>query len=200
MSMKTYQINEWFYSIQGEGMRAGTPNLFLRFSGCNLKCARETEGFDCDTEFSSGQKWTASEILGHLKKTAPQAEWVILTGGEPSLQIDDELLDHLKSVGYKIAIETNGTNVISDKIDWICVSPKSAEHTLRQKFAHEVKYVRAYGMGIPKPSIEAQYYLISPAFQGNILPQENIDWCMKLVLENPRWRLSLQTHKFLNIR
>ena len=200
MTEKTYTINEWFYSLQGEGVRAGTPNLFLRFSGCNLKCTREEMGFDCDTEFSSGRPWTLSEIIRNLKETSPQADWVILTGGEPSLQADEALIDGLHGAGYKIAIETNGTREISTKIDWICVSPKGAEHTLKQKFAHELKYVRAYGQGIPKPSIEAQHYLISPAFEADGLSKRNLEWCIQLVKENPRWRLSLQLHKFLRIR
>jgi organic radical activating enzyme len=197
---KTYLINEWFYSLQGEGVRAGTANLFLRFSACNLQCSKETEGFDCDTEFTSGKKFTASEILGHLQALKAETDWIVLTGGEPSLQLDDDLIDRLRAEGYKLAIETNGTNLISPKIDWITVSPKSAEHTLKQKIAHEVKYVRAHGMQIPKTSIEAQHYLISPAFEGDRLPRENLEWCIQLVKENPRWRLSLQTHKFLQIR
>jgi 7-carboxy-7-deazaguanine synthase len=200
MSRQTYRINEWFYSLQGEGVRAGTANLFLRFSGCNLKCTKEDMGFDCDTEFSSGKDWTLAEIVQNLKETAPEADWVILTGGEPMLQVDEALIDGLHEAGFKIAVETNGTKPVSPKIDWICVSPKGAEHTLQQKFAHELKYVRSYGQGIPKPTIEAQHYLISPAFEADGLPRKNLDWCLQLVKENPRWRLSLQLHKFMNIR
>lgn len=198
--MKTYRINEWFYSLQGEGVRAGTPNIFLRFSGCNLTCSKEVEGFDCDTEFVSGHSWTLEEMILNLKESSPQADWIILTGGEPSLQIDDELIDRLHSSGYKIAIETNGTREISSKIDWITVSPKTAEHTIKQRTAHEVKYVRSYGMGIPKTVVEAEHYLISPAAEGNQIPLKNIEWCIKLVKENPLWRLSLQQHKLLGIR
>lgn len=197
---KKYFINEWFYSLQGEGVRAGTPNLFLRFGGCNLQCAKEREGFDCDTEFNSGQKWTIDEIVQNLKDTSPTSQWVIFTGGEPSLQIDDALIDRLHHEGYKLAIETNGTHPISPKLDWVTVSPKTAEHTLKQRTASEVKYVRSHGMGIPKTLVEAQHYLLSPAFEGDHLPKANLDWCIQLVKENPKWRLSIQTHKWMQIR
>ncbi len=198
--MKTYRINEWFFSLQGEGVRAGTANLFLRFSGCNLKCNKEEMGFDCDTEFTSGESWTLDQIVKNLKELSPDCQWVILTGGEPSLQVDDELIDRLKAEGYKLAIETNGLRAISPKIDWVTVSPKGAEHCLEQKVAHEVKYVRSYGMGIPKPTVVAEHYLISPAFEADELPSKNLKWCLDLVKKNPPWRLSLQQHKFLNIR
>ncbi len=197
--MKTYFINEWFLSLQGEGVRAGTPNIFLRFGNCNLRCSTKREGFDCDTEFTSGRRWTLDEIMTHLKELG-SCPWIILTGGEPALQVDDELIDRLRNEGYKLAIETNGTQNISQKIDWITVSPKVAEHALKQRTAHEVKYVRSYGMGIPQTVVEAQHYLISPAFEGNILPTRNLEWCMQLVKENPRWRLSIQMHKFWGIR
>lgn len=197
---KAYRINEIFYSLQGEGVRAGTANLFLRFSGCNLSCSKETEGFDCDTEFQSGRSWSIVEIQKEFLTLAPDCRWVILTGGEPSLQLDDHFVTTLKTWGYKIAIETNGTRALPEGIDWICVSPKTAEHSLRQKFAHELKYVRSYGMGIPKPSVKAEHYLLSPAFEAESMPRRNLEWCMQLVRENPEWRLSVQQHKIWNVR
>ena len=197
---KKYKVNEIFHSLQGEGVRMGTANFFIRFSGCNLQCRKESEGFDCDTEFQSGITLTTEEILRELQKLSTNCEWIILTGGEPTLQVDDGLLNSLKSSGYKIAIETNGTRPVSPLIDWICVSPKSAEHTLRQPTAHEVKYVRRYGMGIPQTTIKADHYLISPAFDSDHLSDENLRWCIELVRKNPPWRLSLQTHKWLGIR
>ena len=201
MSNKTYTINEYFYSLQGEGLRAGTANIFLRFAGCNLTCREETEGFDCDTEFVSGRKLTGSQIVTELRECAPQAQAIILTGGEPSLQIDTELIKLLKSEGYYLAIETNGTRALPDGIDWVTVSPKTAEHTLRQTVANEVKYVKAKGQGIPRPTIKADYYLISPTCQpdGRFLA-EDMAWCVTLIKENPTWRLSLQTHKLLKVR
>lgn len=201
MSNKTYTINEAFYSIQGEGMRAGTANLFLRFSGCNLTCRQESEGFDCDTEFVSGRKLTAEQIIHELKEIAPKANAVILTGGEPSLQVDAGLIQLLKAEGYYLSIETNGTTALPDGIDWITVSPKTAEHTLRQLTASEVKYVRAKGQAIPRPQVKAEHYLISPACQpdGAFSPSD-LAWCIELVKDNPTWKLSLQTHKLLKVR
>ena len=198
--MKTYKINEIFYSLQGEGVRSGTPNLFLRFSNCNLRCNQQEHGFDCDTEFSSGERWTLDEIVLQLKETNPQCKWIVLTGGEPSLQADEQLIDRLHHEGYQLAIETNGTQEISDKIDWICVSPKTAEHTIKQKTAQEVKYVRSYGMGIPQTEIQAEHYLISPAFEAESLPPKNLQWCVDLCRKNPPWRLSLQQHKLWGLR
>lgn len=198
--MKTYRINEIFYSVQGEGLRAGTANLFVRFSGCNLQCKKETEGFDCDTEFSSGRSLRLEQILAELKECSIECKNIILTGGEPSLQVDDEIVTFLKERGYYLAIETNGTKELPNGIDWICVSPKTAEHTLRQKTAHEVKYVRAHGMGIPKPSIQAENYLLSPAFEAGDLSTKNLQWCIQLTKENPSWRLSVQQHQLWRVR
>lgn len=198
--MKEYFINEVFYSLQGEGVRSGTPNIFLRFGACNLQCKKETEGFDCDTEFSSGEKWKLEQIPLLLQKTHPHCSWVVLTGGEPALQLDPPLIETLKKSGYQLAIETNGTRELPEGLDWICVSPKTEEHSLRQKKADEVKYVRRYGMGIPQTVVEAKHYLISPAFDGDQLDQKNLSWCIELVKTNPPWRLSVQMHKFWQIR
>ncbi|HEY0554856.1 MAG TPA: 7-carboxy-7-deazaguanine synthase QueE, partial [Thermoanaerobaculia bacterium] len=107
--MERYLVNEIFYSLQGEGVRAGTPNLFLRLSRCNLACKVETHGFDCDTEFESGRWMTLPEILGEFRELSASCDWVILTGGEPALQVDRELIDVLHAAGYKLAIETNGS-------------------------------------------------------------------------------------------
>lgn len=198
--MKTYRINEIFYSLQGEGLRAGTPNFFIRFSGCNLRCSKEREGFDCDTEFQSGLDWTLEEILKELKILNRTCQSIIFTGGEPSLQLDDEMIDFFKAHGFYLAIESNGLRELSSKLDWICISPKTAEHTLKQKFAHELKYVRAYGQGLPQPEIEAENYLISPAFDAGHLSERNLKWCIELCEQNPPWRLSVQQHKIWNVR
>ena len=158
--MKQYQVNEIFYSVQGEGVRSGTANVFVRFSGCNLTCNEREMGFDCDTEFVSGRKMTAKQIIDESLSIAPECRWVILTGGEPALQLDDELIQTFKEAGYQLAIETNGTKELPQGLDWITVSPKTAEHTLRQPTANEVKYVRQIGQGIPRPSIKTDHYLI----------------------------------------
>lgn len=198
--MKTYRINEIFYSIQGEGMRAGSPSLFVRFQGCNLRCRQESHGFDCDTEFVSGTSWTSLEIVAYMKQLAPACPWVVLTGGEPAQQLDAHLLEYLHRAGYTLAIETNGTVALPDGIDWITVSPKVAEHVIRQRIANEVKYVRGFGQGIPRTVVKADHHLISPAFDGSDLDPKTLRWCIDLVKENPTWRLSVQQHKFWSIR
>lgn len=204
MVSKTYRINEIFASIQGEGAMIGTPMIFIRFSGCNQKCRKETHGFDCDTEFASWRTLTAEDIrcavraVGGLEE---EVDWAILTGGEPALQVDLDLLTTLKDDGWKIAIETNGSIELPWFIfDWVTVSPKVVEHSIRQKFADEVKYVRGYGQGIPKPACEATNKILSPAFNGMELDEKAVAWCIRLAKENPEWRVIPQMHKLLGIR
>ena len=198
--MKQYAVNEMFYSLQGEGVRAGTPNLFLRFAGCNLTCMQETHGFDCDTEFVSSRKMTLDEIISDLHELSRECKWIILTGGEPGLQVDKDLVDVLQAEGYKLAIETNGSIALPHGLNWITVSPKVAEHAIRQRTAHEVKYVRGYGQGIPKTVVESEHYVISPAFNGMEVDRKTVEWCIRLVKENPPWRLSVQQHKLWAVR
>ena len=198
--MERYLVNEIFYSLQGEGVRAGTPNLFLRLSKCNLACKVETHGFDCDTEFESGRRMTLEEIVAEFRQLSAICDWVILTGGEPALQADRELIDGLHAAGYKLAIETNGSCELPEGIDWITVSPKVAEHAIRQRRADEVKYVRGYGQGIPRTAVEAAHYLISPAFDGAEVDPRTLDWCIRLCRDNPPWRLSVQQHKLWKVR
>ena len=198
--MERYRVNEIFYSLQGEGVRAGTPNLFLRFSRCNLECRVETHGFDCDTEFESGRSMTVPEIVAEMRSLSAECRWVILTGGEPALQVDLELIGFLHAEGYSLAIETNGSVELPAGIDWITVSPKVAEHAIRQRQADEVKYVRGYGQGIPKTAVSAEHYVISPAFDGAEVDRRTLDWCIRLCRDNPPWRLSVQQHKLWSVR
>lgn len=198
--MERYLVNEIFYSLQGEGVRAGTPNLFLRLAKCNLACTVETHGFDCDTEFESGRRLTLEEIVAEFRQLSADCGWVILTGGEPALQADRELIDGLHAAGYRLAIETNGSFELPEGIDWITVSPKVAEHAVRQKRANEVKYVRGHGQGIPRTAVEADHYLISPAFDGAEVDPRTLDWCIRLCRDNPPWRLSVQQHKLWKVR
>ena len=200
-----YRINEVFYSLQGEGVRAGTPNVFVRFSGCNLECRTEPGpkspgGFDCDTEFASGLSLTLEELVDRIGTVGPHCADVILTGGEPALQADEALISALHSMGHFVAMETNGSVRVVDGIDWITVSPKVAEHAIRQIIAHEVKYVRGEGQAIPRPVCIAPHKLISPAFDGDRITAQTLDWCIQLVKENPEWRLSVQQHKLWKIR
>ncbi len=198
--MDRYLVNEIFYSLQGEGVRAGTPNFFVRLAKCNLACKVETHGFDCDTEFESGRWMTLLEIVEELRQLSEKCDWIVLTGGEPALQVDREMIDALHAAGYKLAIETNGSIELPAGIDWITVSPKVAEHAIRQKKAQEVKYVRGYGQAVPRTVVEAEHYLISPAFEGEQLDPRTLDWCIRLCRENPPWRLSVQQHKAWKVR
>ena len=197
---RRYGINEIFYSVQGEGVRAGSANVFLRFSGCNQTCALETHGFDCDTEFVSSHAMALDEIVARVLAEAGDCRAVVLTGGEPALQLDAALVAALKARGFYLAIETNGSVALPEGIDWITVSPKTAESELRQRRADEVKYVRAHGQPLPETTVEAEHYLLSPAFDADEPSPRNIAWCIELVKEHPRWRLSVQQHKLWNVR
>lgn len=198
--MKTYFVNEIFYSLQGEGVRAGTANLFLRFAGCNQACRRETHGFDCDTEFDSGRRLTLEEIIAELRQASPNCGWVVLTGGEPALQVDRTLIDGLHAAGFRLAIETNGSVELPEGLDWITVSPKADEALIRQRTADEVKYVLSDGRPVPVTVVQAKHKLLSPAFDANRLNPANLRWCLQLVRENPEWRLSVQQHKGWGVR
>jgi organic radical activating enzyme len=155
----------------------------------------------CDTEFVSGQRMTWQAIVARFQTLTPRGGWVIVTGGEPTLQLTPAFTTYLHDAGYRLAIETNGTqNVDGLALDWICVSPKVAEHAIKQRTAHEVKYVRNYGQGIPKTCVQADYYVISPAFDGDTLDPQTLAWCVALCKEHPPWRLSLQLHKLMQVR
>lgn len=195
-----YLVNEIFYSLQGEGVRAGTPNLFLRLARCNQTCRAETHGFDCDTEFESGRWLTGPEIVAESRLLSGDCGWLVLTGGEPGLQVDPELIDLLHRAGFQLAIETNGSVELPAGLDWITVSPKVAEHAIRQRTAHEVKYVRGYGQALPRTVVAAEHYLLSPVFDGDELDRRALDWCIRLCRENPPWRLSVQQHKLWHVR
>lgn len=203
---KHYVINDIYRSLQGEGMRTGTANVFVRFTGCNLRCdqkpgPKSPGGFQCDTEFTSGRKLSMAEVLNWIQvvDSPDPCGWIIFTGGEPGLQLDRDLIDGCMRAGYKLAIETNGSVELPDGLDWITVSPKVAEHCIRQRRASEVKYVRRYGQAIPNTVVVADHYLISPAFQGNDMDQRSLEWCQQLVKDHPQWKLSVQQHKLWQI-
>lgn len=198
--MKTYLVNEVFFSLQGEGVRAGTPSIFLRFAGCNQGCAAEIQGFDCDTAAETGQEMTLEDIVRGCREVASDCPWIVLTGGEPALQVDRELIDGLHEAGYKLAIETNGTIELPGGIDWITVSPKVPEERIRQRTADEIKYVRAAGQALPDTVVQAEYRLLSPAFRGHEMDPDALAWCIDLVKDHPDWRLSVQMHKIWGIQ
>ena len=205
-----YRVNEVFYTLQGEGVMAGTPMVFVRLSHCNLRCAASNEaGFDCDTDFEGGRWMTAEQIheaaveaIGDDVPGHKEVTWVLLTGGEPGLQLDKHLVKVLTSHGWSLAVETNGTIKLPEGLDWICVSPKTAEHTIRQRRCNELKVVRHHGQALAEfATMAADNCLISVAFQPDgSMRAKDVAWCVQLVKENPHWRLSLQTHKFLGVR
>ena len=206
--MRTYRVNDVYRSVQGEGHRTGTENIFVRFTGCNMRCAVEPGpkspgGFDCDTEFESGRTLSIPDLrewIDACQPDDPPCEWLILTGGEPALQVNKYFVAGFHYLGFKLAIETNGSIELPDGIDFVAVSPKVAEHCIRQTTADEVRYVRGYGQAIPKTVVSAPHKFISPAFNGDQLDQRTLDWCVKLVEDNPEWTLSAQTHKFFNVK
>lgn len=208
---KTYSVKEIFYSLQGEGMRAGCPSVFLRFAGCNLNCNKAEHGFDCDTDFLKGDKMTSEQIIDAMKLAGGECSWVVITGGEPSLQLDMPLVQDIKEEGYQIAVETNGTKMLPGNgfLDWICVSPKTPDETIKQRNAHEVKFVIKHGDPIPQTGVDALHYILSPAYEvidkvdpanAGYVPDANLKWALELCLANPKWRLSEQQHKRWAVR
>ena len=170
MTNGRYLVNEWFYSLQGEGVRMGEPSLFLRFSKCNMECRtepgpRSPGGFDCDTEFESGRWMQLDEIVAELHEAGPRCEWVVLTGGEPALQVDATLIDGLHAEGYRLAIETNGSVELPQGLDWVTVSPKVAEHAIRQRTATEVKIRAVLRAGRAEDRREGGALLDQPGVQ-----------------------------------
>lgn len=188
---KVYKLVEIFYSIQGEGIRTGTSNIFVRFSHCNLSCSF------CDTPYNNvNHEFVLEELISEIEKYP--CKNIIFTGGEPTLQLDQELLSILKEKGYYLAIETNGIENTPSLIDFICVSPKSKKFI--QLIGDELKFVLKKGDSLPEKKGYFKQYLISPEMEYNTPNFENIDYCVELVKSNPEWRLSIQTHKFLKIR
>jgi organic radical activating enzyme len=195
--MKTYAITEIFHSLQGEGLRAGTANVFVRFAGCNLDCKKATHGFDCDTDFGLRRRMTAAELLTEVDSFCPCPN-VIFTGGEPALQLDADLVDLFKRNGFYLAVETNGTLPLPEGIDWICCSPKR-DFRVVLSHANEAKYVLADGEHF-RGVIDADAILISPVFNGPELDKAALAWCISLVMKEPQLRLSVQQHKQWGVR
>lgn len=197
--MRTYRINEIFYSIQGEGEHTGKAAIFVRFSGCNLKCPF------CDTDFKAFVEATAEQIVTHVKELGGDCRFVVLTGGEPSLQADIALIDAFHRAGYYVAIETNGTMPMLIPVDWVTVSPKQSfvgsVGTPRIRKANEVKVVFDINNPPSTFGIEAEHYYLQPCDKGN--ERENsaiVKACVDYILEHSKWKLSLQTQKIINVR
>ena len=193
-------VSEIFYSLQGEGARAGTPTIFVRLQGCKAKNACYAAGIKCDTEFESGLSMTLEDICQWCNITG--CKEITWTGGEPLDQLTEEIVSYFSNEGYYQAVETSGLHAAPNGIDFICVSPKVAEHVIQKNFPNgvsELRYVRHKGQSIPKPSIQAQHYWLSPHSDGWTINQENLQHCIQLCQENPKWKLSIQQHKVWNI-
>jgi 7-carboxy-7-deazaguanine synthase (Cx14CxxC type) len=210
----TYSVKEIFYTLQGEGINAGRPAVFCRFAGCNLWSGREKDRAKavctfCDTDFvgtdgTLGGKYRTPEALAQTiaklwPEDTPINRLVVLTGGEPMMQVDKALADCLHAQGFTIAIETNGTMPVISAIDWICVSPKAGA-PLVQTRGQELKLVYPQAGLDPAElnGLDFEHFLLQP--MDNPARTDNtaaaIDYCMS----HPQWRLSIQGHKYCGIR
>lgn len=204
--MRRYRVNDMFHSLQGEGQNAGRAAIFIRFSGCNLRCPF------CDTDFKEYREMTAGEIISAIPEMVlgdkPMPSLCVVTGGEPSLQLDSELIDALHDTGMKVAVETNGTKPLPPYVDFVTVSPKSPFTTGADVMigkADEVKVVMTENISTEEircfERIEASYYYIQPCDTGIGSTNEAImQRCVQFVKDHPNWRLSLQQQKILNVK
>ena len=208
----TFSVKETFYTLQGEGANAGRPAVFCRFSGCNLWSGLERDRAQaicrfCDTDFvgtngaGGGKFRTAKDLAAHVQSFWPAAasggeKLVVCTGGEPALQMTPELVAALHDFDFEIAIETNGTLALPDDIDWVCVSPKAGTE-LAVRSGQELKVI------YPQAGLDLQQLITLP-FRHHLLQpmdgpsrRESEDASVQACLDDPRWRLSGQTHKYL---
>ena len=206
----SYAVKEIFLTLQGEGMQAGRRAVFLRFSGCNLWTGRERDRASaqctfCDTDFvgmdgENGGRYDEGALADAVASVWGEGgrRLVVITGGEPLLQLDGKLIDALHARGFEIAVETNGTLPAPAGIDWICVSPKAGTRIV-QRSGNELKLVW------PQPAIDPEEllgwdfgaFLIQPMDGAG--KEEALRASIRFVLDNPAWRLSLQTHKILGL-
>ncbi|HBS41115.1 MAG TPA: 7-carboxy-7-deazaguanine synthase [Oceanospirillales bacterium] len=224
----SYRVKEIFYTLQGEGAQAGRPAVFCRFSKCNLWNGRE-DGREnavcqfCDTDFIGtdghlGGVYTASDLVNIISTQWPDLSqgtpYVVCTGGEPALQLDDELVTTLHKAGFEIAIETNGTLPLPDGIDWICLSPKAGAEVVIDR-CDELKLVFPQPLAMPErfTGFNATHYYLQPMADyapvviasdklsgakqslSATTTRKTLDYC----LQHPQWKLSIQTHKLLEI-
>lgn len=206
-----YRVNEIFFTLQGEGAHSGIPAVFVRFSGCNLKCPW------CDTEFSEYTQMSAQQIVQEMQDLYDtpneRRKMCVLTGGEPSLQVDTPLIEALHAAGFYICIETNGTRPLPDGIDWITCSPKEGTQLALTK-VNEVKVVftGTYDPEVWRTKIEAEHWMLQPLrYNGEWLlmsgiddfeidSNDNLDDTVRYILAHPFWRLSVQLHKIAGLR
>ncbi len=210
--MGSYAVKEMFLTLQGEGMQVGRRAVFLRFAGCNLWSGREEDRADaicrfCDTDFvgmdgTEGGRYPDADALAG-KALAMWGDFpkpfIVMTGGEPLLQVDDDLVAALKARGFEIAVETNGTQAAPEGIDWICVSPKAGTEIVQRR-GKELKLVWPQP-GIDPSELEAwdfEHFMLQP-MDGPTLASAR-EAAIDYILAHPKWRLSTQTHKVVGIR
>lgn len=207
-----YKVKEIYYTLQGEGAQAGRAAIFCRFTGCNLWSGREEDRHKaicqfCDTDFwgtdgINGGRYTAKNLVQKVANLwEPKGQGsplVVCTGGEPLLQLDEKLIQEFHAQGFEVAIETNGTIPVPENIDWVCVSPKANAEVIVTK-GNELKLVFPQINAEPERFTEWQFdhFFLQP--MDNPQREENTKNCVAYCLKNPKWRLSLQTHKLLNI-
>ncbi|MED5219077.1 MAG: 7-carboxy-7-deazaguanine synthase [Candidatus Neomarinimicrobiota bacterium] len=206
-----YTIKEIYFTQQGEGYHTGRPAVFLRFTGCNLWTGFEIDResaicYWCDTDFVGmdgpyGGKYSAAQIADTVQRMWPENEkkpYLVCTGGEPLLQMDDEFISTVHRSDFEIGIETNGTKIPPEGIDWICVSPKANAEFILKK-GHELKIVFPQSGINPRQyqDLDFDHFFIQP--MDGLNQGENIEKSKEFVVKNPKWKLSLQTHKILGI-
>ena len=190
------KINDIFYSLQGEGCNAGRAAVFVRFAGCNLRCPF------CDTEFDTYREMTDEDIVAAVKALCPLPVLVVLTGGEPTLQVDEAFVDLLHRHGFEVAMESNGTRPAPRNLDWLTVSPKGKQS--RGRAADELKVVF-------DEDTDPEVFLADDTVQATLCLQPCdtgdgernayiIERCIAYVKSHPQWRLSLQTHKLIGFK
>ena len=212
----TYSVKEIYFTLQGEGAHTGRAAVFLRFSGCNLWSGREQHRHAaickfCDTEFvgtdgPGGGKFAAAGELANAVSSAwaeqapADRKYVVCTGGEPLLQLDDAAVNALHDAGFEVGVETNGTIAAPEGIDWLCVSPK-ANAPVVQRSGSELKLVFPQSEDAAQPDrfadLDFEYFFLQPCDDENLElnTRAAVDYCLR----HPQWRLSLQTHKILGI-
>ena len=206
-----YKIKELFYTLQGEGAQSGRPAVFCRFTGCNLWSGREEDRSEavcrfCDTDFrgtdgENGGRYSAQSLAEKARSLWPEnaggKPYIVCTGGEPLLQLDEALTETLHRAGFEVAVETNGTMVPPPGIDWVCVSPKDMNQMI-QKTGDELKLVYPQDKVQPQDvdTLNFFFFFLQPKDEAGIdHTKEVVDYC----LQHPKWKLSLQTHKIIGI-
>ena len=208
----TYRVKETFLTLQGEGINAGRAAVFCRFSGCNLWTGREEQRANavcqfCDTDFvgvdgeGGGTFRSPSDLADHVQarwQGGPDNRLVVFTGGEPLLQLDSALLVQVRARGFEVAVETNGTKPVPEGVDWVCMSPKAGAAVVATS-GHELKFIYPQSGLEPEDveDLEFAHFLLQPMDGAN--RAENTTAAVQYCLTHPRWRLSLQTHKYLGI-